>query len=144
MDKSELLRFLLTHKWTVQSSVSRSGAPQSALVGFAVTERFEMVFDTLDTTRKAANLKGDSRIAFVVGGWRDGDERTVQYEGIADFPEGDELQRLKTVYFAAFPDGPSRQTWPGITYVRARPLWIRYSNFNTSPPEVCEWRFEEK
>lgn len=144
MDRADLLGFLRLHKWAVQGSVSPLGAPQAALVGFAVTDRLEIVFDTLESTRKASNLRANSGIAFVIGGWFDGDERTVQYEGLADFPGGDELQGIKNTYFAAFPDGPAREAWPGITYVRTKPLWIRYSNFNTSPPEVSEWRFQEE
>jgi len=40
------------------------------------------------------------------------DERTVQYERIADAPIGVELERLQELYFASFPtvasDGPGR------------------------------------
>jgi hypothetical protein len=53
----------------------------------------------------------------------------VQYEGIADEPAGADLQRLKDLYFEAFPEGRGRQGWPGITYIRARPIWLRYSDF---------------
>jgi hypothetical protein len=141
MTKQELLAFLRSHKYAVQASVSTDLAPQAALVGFAVTEQLEIIFDTLESTRKVANLKANFRIALVIGGWLDGDERTVQYEGEADFPTGEELKRLKKVYFAAFPDGPARQAWPGIAYVRTKPLWVRFSNFNVSPPEVFEFSF---
>jgi len=67
-----------------------------------------------------------------------------QYEGVADFPTGEELRRIKSVYFTAFPDGPARQAWPGITYVRAKPLWVRFSNFNISPPEISELSFHHE
>jgi len=76
---------------------------------------------------------------FVIGGQTSGDERTVQYEGLADEPAGAELTRLKELYFKAFPDGPERQGWAGITYVRARPTWIRYSDFNRTPPQIVEF-----
>jgi general stress protein 26 len=77
MNEVDLLGFLRLHRWAVQGSVSPRGAPQSALVSFAVTDSLEIVFDTLDTTRKVANLRVNPRIAFVIGGWLDGDERTV-------------------------------------------------------------------
>jgi methyltransferase (TIGR00027 family) len=60
-----------------------------------------------------------------------------------DEPTGPELQHLKTQYFARFPDGPERQAWPGITYVRARPRWIRFSDFHQTPPEIVELTFNE-
>jgi hypothetical protein len=63
----------------------------------------------------------------------------VQYEGVADEPSGAELQRLKELYFESFPDGRERQAWPGITYIRARPTWIRYTDFTREPPESLEF-----
>jgi hypothetical protein len=124
--------------------VSGAGAPQAALVGIAVTDDLEIVFDTLDITRRVINLRSNPKIAFVVGDWRDGDERTAQYEGVADFPGGAELRHLKDVYFGTFPEKRDRQSWPGLVYVRARPTWIRYSNFNRTPPEIHEFAFPER
>jgi hypothetical protein len=54
-------------------------------------------------------------------------------------PSGSNLQGLKEFYFLRFPDGRERQSWPGLTYVRARPTWIRYSDFNKNPPEIAEF-----
>src|SRR5262249_51892534 len=116
-------------------------APQAAVVGFVVTDDFEIVFDTLDTTRKVVNLRQNARCALVIGGIVNGDERTVQYEGTADEPAGLELERLKELYFARFPDGRERQRWPALTYMRVRPRWLRFSDFNQSPPLVVELTF---
>jgi hypothetical protein len=138
MTRAELRQFIQSNRWGVQSSVTPAAAPQAALVGIAVTQDLELVFDTLDTTRKVMNLRANARIAFVIGGGVHGDERTVQYEGLADFPQGHELRRLQEVYFAAFPDGRQRQSWPGLVYVRTKPTWIRYSDFNRTPPEIQE------
>ncbi len=143
MDARRLLEFLRQHRLAVQASVSAAGAPQAAVVGCAVTDRFEIVFDTLDSTRKAANVRGNRRLALVIGGLIAGDERTVQYEGVADEPSGAELERLKQVYYSVYPDGPSRVSWPGLIYVRVRPAWIRYSDYNVSPPEIVEFRAEQ-
>ncbi len=106
--------------------MSEAGAPQAAVVGYGVSDDLDLVFDTLDTTRKVDNLRHDPRIALVIG-WDE--EQTVQIEGVADEPKGAELERLKAVYFGAYPDGPARQAWKGITYVRVRPSWVRYSDF---------------
>ena len=109
------------------------------MVGIAVTDRFEIVFDTLASSRKAPNLRANPAIAFVIGGTREGDERTVQYEGTADEPSGGELERLLAAYYARFPEGPERRAWPGLIYVRVKPTWIRYSNFGSTPPEIIEF-----
>jgi hypothetical protein len=98
------------------------------VVGYAVSDDIEIVFDTIGTTRKMQNLRCNPRIALVIG-WDD--EQTVQVEGTADEPQGAELERLKKVYFAAWPDGVERQAWKDITYVRVRPTWARYSDFRS-------------
>src|SRR5262249_11225309 len=141
MTRSELLQFMRGHLLAVQTSVSPAAAPQAAVVGIVVTDDFEIFFDTLDVTRKMHNLRRNPKIAFVIGGLTKEDERTVQYEGVADEPAGAELERLKEFYFIRFPDGRERQSWPGLVYVRARPIWIRYSDFNQTPPKIVEYSF---
>ena len=143
MTSSELLRFLQTQPLAVQTSIAASGTPQAAVVGIAVSDRFEIVFDTLASTRKVLNLRQNPRAALVVGGLTTGDERTAQIEGIADEPAGEELERLKRVYYSVYPDGPSRLSWPGLTYVRVRPHWIRFSDYNQGPPLIVEFRRDQ-
>jgi len=137
MTRSALLGFMRGYRYAVQASVSASGAPQAALVGIAVTDSLEIVFESIDKTRKVQNIRQDPKIAFVIGGWVQGDERTVQYEGIADEPSGSELERLQEVYFRQFPEGRARLSWPGLVYIRTRPTWIRYSDYNQDPPELA-------
>ena len=84
-----------SHSLAVQTSISPRSAPQAAVVGTVVSDRFEVFFDTVESSRKAANLRRNPKIAFVVGGLLDGDERTVQCEGVADEPDGPDLRRLK-------------------------------------------------
>lgn len=143
MTTAELLAFMRANRLAVQASVSAASAAQAAVVGIAVTDAFELVFDTLDSTRKVANLRTNPRLAFVIGGTMPGDERTVQYEGVADEPAGPERDRVRAAYFSVWPDGPARAKWPGIVYVRVRPTWIRYSDFNRNPPRVIEFRAQE-
>ena len=133
-----LIEFLRQHRLAVEASVSPDGAAQAAVVGFAVTDGLELVFDTLASTRKAANLRQNPRLAFVIGGLDAGDERTVQFEGVADEPTGSELERLKEAYYRVYPDGPSRLAWPGLIYVRVTPTWVRFSDYTVDPPAIVE------
>jgi pyridoxine/pyridoxamine 5'-phosphate oxidase len=124
--RAELLAFLRRHRICVQASASASGAPQAAVIGFAVSDDLEIIFDTIGTTRKMTNLRHDPRVALVVG-WDA--EQTVQIEGVADEPSGYDLARLKNVYFGVYPDGVERQAWKDITDVRVRLAWARYNDF---------------
>ncbi len=134
MTRPELLELMRRPPYWVEASVAATGAPQAAVVGVVVTERVELFFDTLVSTRKLQNLRRDPRVALVA--WEG--EVTVQVEGVADEPAGDDLARLKALYFARFPDGRDRERWPGIAYVRVRPSWIRHSDFSGEEPRITE------
>jgi len=136
--RADLVAFIRAHKWGVVASTGPTGEAQAAVVGVAVTDELEIVFDTLGSTRKAANLRRDPRIAVVIG-WDEA--QTVQLEGVADEPTGAELARIQAAYFAAFADGPTRLAWPGITYFRVRPRWLRYSDFRGAEPDIHEITF---
>ena len=138
MNRAELSAFVRRHKYAVEASVAEGGAPQAAVVGIVATDELEVFFDTLTTSRKAANLRRDPRIAFVIG-WDE--EQTVQVEGVADEPAGPDLARLKAIYFDRFPDGRERERQPDIAYFRVRPRWARYSDFRTPDVKIVELRF---
>jgi hypothetical protein len=148
----ELIEFLRRYKLAVVATLgapsgpasassprSLSPGPQAAVVGFAVSDELEIVFDTLESTRKYVNLVRDPRVALVIG-WDDA--ITAQIEGVADVPVGSELERLRECYFGPYPDGRERLAWPGITHVRVRPSWVRLSDFTSEPPSIVELRGE--
>ena len=134
--KIETVLEIIRHKrLAVVSTVHASGAPESALVGIAATAANEIVFDTFSTSRKALNLAARPAVALVVG-WDD--EISIQIEGLARRPQGEDLAVAKAAYFAAWPDGKSRENWPDIAYFVVRPRWLRYSCF-AGTPEVAEF-----
>jgi hypothetical protein len=135
MDRFALYSFMSGYRYGVVSSVSEDGTPQAALVGIATTSELEIIFDTVKTSRKYANLIARPECSFVVG-W-DG-EKTVQFEGIAVEPREPDLKRYQDLYFAVWTDGPSRMQWPGIAYFVVRPRWVRYSDFEQNPPAITE------
>jgi hypothetical protein len=138
-DREKLLTFMRQERYAVQASAPASGVPQAAIVGVVVTDRLEVFFDTLAGSRKAVNLRYNPAAALVIGPAAAGSERTVQLEGVADEPTGAELEILLQLYFARFPDGRERQQWPGISYWRVSPTWLRYSDFSIKPPEIIEF-----
>ncbi len=47
MDNAALVAFIRAHRWAIEATSSLAGAPQAAIIGVAVTEELELVFDTL-------------------------------------------------------------------------------------------------
>jgi Pyridoxamine 5'-phosphate oxidase len=134
--RPELLELMKRQVLCVEATVSGEGAPQAAVVGIVVTDAWEIFFATPTGSRKHQNLQRDAKIAFVVG-WSEA--FTVQYEGLADFPEGPELGRLMALYRTRFPDERERELWGSLTFVRVQPRWVRYSDFRTVPPATTEF-----
>src|SRR6478609_1170898 len=102
ISRDQLLAFMRQERYAVQASVAADGAPQAALVGVVVSDDFELFFDTLGTSRKATNVRRNPAVAFVLGPTDAEAVRTVQFEGVADEPEGAELERLRELYFTTF------------------------------------------
>ncbi len=140
VDQATIFNFMSGFRYGVVSSVAVDGSPQSALVAIAVTPQLEIVFDTVKSSRKYANLIARPRCSFVVG-W--GNEQTVQYEGIAFEPAGAEAEYYRRAYFAVWPDGSSRLSWAGLTHFAVKPLWVRLSDFDRAPTLIVELRFPE-
>ncbi|HEX4651751.1 MAG TPA: pyridoxamine 5'-phosphate oxidase family protein [Granulicella sp.] len=136
--QSFLHSFLVRYRYGVVSSLSSQGSPQSALVGIAVTPELEIVFDTIKSSRKYPNLVQRPACSVVVG-WNG--EQTAQMDGTAFEPKDAELRRYQNIYFATWPDGPDRLSWPGIAYFVVRPKWIRYSDYDQAPPQIEEITF---
>lgn len=139
MTKAELCDFITAQKLGVLGWVSPQGTPRSALVGIAVTPELEIVFDTVSSSRKYGDFLRNPAASFAIG-WAG--EVTVQYEGQAFQPTGAELVRYQQVYFAAWPECRDHLSWPGIAYFVVRPDWIRYSDFDRTPPLIEEFSFK--
>ena len=135
MDRATLYQFLAQHRYGVVSSISQDCVPQSALVGIAVTADLQVIFDTVESSRKFANLVARPSCSFVVG-WEA--EQTAQIEGTAEHLVGERLAYYLPTYLAAWPDGADRMTWPEIAHFAVRPRWIRYSDFDRTPPFIHE------
>jgi pyridoxine/pyridoxamine 5'-phosphate oxidase len=130
MTLEEVFDIAKTNRFLVVSTVNESGAPEAALMGFALTQANEVVFDTLSTSRKVVNLARNPLAALVIG-WDD--NISLQIEGLGRRPVGDDLASAKAAYFREWPDGRARENWPNIAYVVVRPKWVRYSNYSGAP-----------
>ena len=130
--------FLSQQTLGVVATLGPDGSPHATLVAIAVTDRFELIFDCLGGSTKAANVRRDPRVAVSAGG-SVADERTVQCEGVADVPDGADGERVRDAYLERFPDARERLDWNGITHVRISPRWLKWWDFTATPPVIVEW-----
>ena len=138
MNVEEVYAFLEGDRLGVLSTARKDGRPESALMGFAATPELEIIFDTVKSSRKYPILKENPRVAWVIGCTT---EVSVQYEGVAEELEGEELAKYKKIYFRKFTDGPARESWAGITYFVVRPKWVRYCDYNPGTRRIEEREF---
>ncbi|HUN62193.1 MAG TPA: pyridoxamine 5'-phosphate oxidase family protein [Candidatus Sulfotelmatobacter sp.] len=138
MNVDEVYQFMNGQRLAVLATVGEEMRPEAALMGFAVTPQLEIIFDTVKTSRKYPNLKKNPRVAWVIGCTT---EVTLQYEGVAEELAGEDLAKYKKTYFSAFPDGPARESWPGITYFVVRPKWVRYCDYDPARRRIEEREF---
>jgi general stress protein 26 len=130
--KTELLAYMRGHTLAVVATVNAAGTPEGALVGVGVTDKHELIFDTVSASRKHANLVLRPRVAVTFSG---PGEQTLQYEGVA-FPvstNGTTDASYREAYYAAWPDGRERLNWEGLVYWAITPVWARYSDFDRGP-----------
>lgn len=131
-----LYDFIKQNKFAVLSTISKDNTPQSAWVGIAVTPDLKIIFDTTTDSRKYNNLLNTSNVSFVIG-WENG--QTIQYEGKTTLLGNNPSDEIINNYFSVFPDGVDRKNnWNNITYCIVEPCWIRFSDFNESPPSINE------
>jgi PPOX class probable F420-dependent enzyme len=135
VERSSLATFVRQRGLAVLASTNERGEPQAALLGVTATDRGEIVFDTLTSSRKYANVRRNGRVALVIG-WED--EQTLQLEGTAEVIQDPAHDPAVAAYYERYPDGRERATWPEIAYILVTPVWARYSDYRTDPPHVDE------
>ena len=137
LEKASVVAFIRQHRVGVVSTTCANGAPEAALVYLAVTDELELVFYALQATRKCINLRRDPRLAAVIG-WDN--KKSLQFEGVADEPLEPDQSRIKRIYATARPDAGMQMQWPGLTYFRVKPKWVRMSSYGR-PWSVEEMKF---
>jgi nitroimidazol reductase NimA-like FMN-containing flavoprotein (pyridoxamine 5'-phosphate oxidase superfamily) len=94
VNRRELIEYVREQRHGIVATSGPDGEPQAAFLPIAATADGELVFDARPESRKIANLRGDARVAVVIGG---ADGTTLQCQGVADLLGGqDRLQWTAT------------------------------------------------
>ena len=127
--KSAVSQVFLENLMTVISTVSESGQPQSALIGFAEDEAGNLYFQTKETSRKAANLQISNKVSFVIG-WDVASLTTLQYQGAAERVTSEtEISAFKQRFINKKSPAAQYLENPDVQFYKVTPTWLRYSNY---------------
>ena len=131
--REELLRLARRRFYGVLATAATNGQPESAPVRYAVSDAFEIVFGTLTSSRKYANLQSNAQVAFLI--W---DEmHSLQIEGVVDELAGSDLERLAGLFAGEFPhEARVRAGRARHRFHRIVPHWVRYTDFTEEPGRV--------
>jgi uncharacterized protein YhbP (UPF0306 family) len=133
--KKKIRDFLKTQTLAVIATVdSKNSKPEAALVAFSETEDLELIFGTLNDTRKFANLQDNPLVAFVIGY----EVITVQYEGTARMAEGNEADTYRQIHLLKNPKAKKYAYHEKERFFKVSPTWIRYTDFSGGPATVFE------
>ena len=136
--RNNILQFIKPQLLTVLSTVSPDGVPESATVECAVTDEFEVVFDTFRSFRKYRNLCNNPNVALVFGCR---DDVTVQLEGCVRLLDGELLDYYQTYYLRRIPSAKKFAENPEVSWFCVTPRWIRYTDVSKEPWKVLEVNF---
>ncbi len=135
----EVLDFLKKRepKLCVLATSSLANEPESAVMGYAVSDDLSIICSTDRSSRKWNNLKQNSKVAITFG-WGFG-ELNIQYSGLATLVEsGEELKKCEDIYFASHQESLEFKGTPETGYIKIKPTWIRLSDYSSDPPRIEE------
>lgn len=121
----------------VLSTVS-DNKPQSSLMGFGVSEELELIFGTSNKSRKFNNIKNNLNVSVV---FSLKDHKTIQYEGVVEMLNGNELKKYKNIYFELRPSVKKYEFLPDQVYFKVNPVWIKYTDVTKKPWDILEYQF---
>jgi hypothetical protein len=131
-----LFDFISRHGLAVMATCAPGQRPECALVAYAARGG-DLVVVTSADSRKYANLRQNPRVALVIG--LEGPS-TLQYEGEATEPAGEEARALGALVLARHPTTAVFLSADARTIV-VRPGWMRLTEYTRVPPGVVEVRF---
>ena len=127
-EKQTILNFIKNKKLTVISTINKNNKPESSVVAFSETNNLEIIFGTLNITRKYANLQNNKSVSLVIG-W-DEENITVQYEGYAIEAKHEEHDICRDIHLKKNPSSKKYAYDDKQRYFKITPKWVRYSNLS--------------
>lgn len=138
--KQLVQEFLQRNKLCVLSTLNQDGYPNSAVMSFSETSELEIIFSTWNQTRKYANLQTNQKVSVTIG-WSFDEFVTVQYQGIAEEINPEEVSKYRDIHIAKNEYSKKFAFLEDNKFFKIKPVWIKYSNLRTNPDEIFELKF---
>ena len=137
--KDAVLKFLKEkkEKFCVLATASKNGKTESAVLGYAVKDDFTILLSTHEGSRKVQNILENNQVSLIVG-WSF-TEAYVQSDCIASIIKKDNQSYADDdqFFFSINPHAAQFKT-PDTIFIAIKPVWIRFTDFSSSPPKVEE------
>lgn len=119
------------------ATIGADGYPNSASVAFSHTPELSFVFSTDDSTRKAANIARNGKVAITV---TDAEKRvTMQAEGVAVKLSREEFtEKYETYHFEKLPFTRFFKDIPTMSFYIVTPVHMKLTDINEKPWKVQE------
>ena len=132
--RAELYTWLDEQILCTIGTVGVGGYPNGATVAFSQTQALEFVIITDTSSRKAANMRANSKVSLTI---TNEDERyTVQLEGDAHELSWDEFATYKRHHYEKLPFSLPFKDIPGQTPFLIVPTHLRFSDVSVRPWEL--------
>ncbi len=133
----QLEKLLSTQLLCTIASLGDDGYPNAASVAFSHTADLTFIFSTDDSTRKAANIARNSKVAITV---TDIESRvTMQAEAIATKLSREEFsEQYEAYHFEKLPFTRFFKDIPTMSFYILKPVHIKLTDINEKPWRVTE------
>ena len=121
--KQQVLEFMQKRFLCVISTVGKNSKPESAMVAYVSSDKFELIIGTSNLSRKYQNILQNNSVAVVIADTTG----EVQYEGEAEILTSADYELLlaagQVQKLAGF---DKYRSDPAQVYLRLTPTWIRF------------------
>ncbi|MCO5217083.1 MAG: pyridoxamine 5'-phosphate oxidase family protein [Thermomicrobiales bacterium] len=131
----DYISFINTYSLGVVATVAPDGNPSAALIGMAAMSSGQILLCAKGDGRTLRNIRDRSRVALVFS--RD-DIETIQIEGDAVIPGGDDLTRFLAEWRLANPNSGIFKPGSDLILVVVQPTWVRRYSIVLGEPVVSE------
>ncbi len=134
--KGELYDWLDQQILCTISTIGEKGYPNAATVAFSQTDDLLFLIITDTSSRKAANIRADQRVAMTIT--NEDDRYTIQLEGNARELSWDEFTPYEEHHYAKLPFSLPFKDIPGQVPFVITPTHVRFSDVSVRPWELTE------